>query len=68
MADESEDWACVDGNEACSRVAYFLSETAFIYPITPSSPMGEVRNRAIRPRKQRATTMSNYEGGRLGSR
>ena len=29
----------VDGNTACADVAYFFSEEAFIYPITPSSPM-----------------------------
>jgi pyruvate-ferredoxin/flavodoxin oxidoreductase len=31
----------VDGNEAASRVAHRLSEVIAIYPITPSSPMGE---------------------------
>ncbi len=31
----------VDGNEAVSHVAYHVSEVAAIYPITPSSPMGE---------------------------
>ena len=34
-------WACIDGNEAASRVAYSLSEVLAIYPITPASPMGE---------------------------
>ncbi len=29
----------VDGNLACSEVAYLFSEVASIYPITPSSPM-----------------------------
>jgi len=33
--------ACIDGNEAASRVAYMLSEVIAIYPITPASPMGE---------------------------
>ncbi len=33
---------CVDGNEACARVAYNLSEICAIYPITPSSPMAEL--------------------------
>ncbi len=32
----------VDGNEACSRTAYFFTELAGIYPITPSSPMAEL--------------------------
>jgi len=31
----------VDGNEACASVAYRVSEVAAIYPITPSSTMGE---------------------------
>ncbi len=31
----------IDGNEAAARVAYQLSEVVAIYPITPSSPMGE---------------------------
>ena len=29
----------VDGNTACSDVAYLFSELSAIYPITPSSPM-----------------------------
>jgi pyruvate-ferredoxin/flavodoxin oxidoreductase len=32
---------CVDGNEATARVAYAFSEVIALYPITPSSPMGE---------------------------
>ncbi len=31
----------IDGNEAAARVAHRLSEVIAIYPITPSSPMGE---------------------------
>ncbi|QQE11361.1 pyruvate:ferredoxin (flavodoxin) oxidoreductase [Planctomycetota bacterium] len=31
----------LDGNEAVASVAHRLSEVAVIYPITPSSPMGE---------------------------
>jgi pyruvate-ferredoxin/flavodoxin oxidoreductase len=31
----------MDGNEAAASVAYRLSEVIAIYPITPSSPMGE---------------------------
>jgi pyruvate-ferredoxin/flavodoxin oxidoreductase len=34
-------WITVDGNEATARVAYRLSEIIAIYPITPSSNMGE---------------------------
>ena len=33
--------ATVDGNTAAAHVAYAFSEVAAIYPITPSSPMGE---------------------------
>ncbi|MEC4817661.1 MAG: pyruvate:ferredoxin (flavodoxin) oxidoreductase [Scytonema sp. PMC 1069.18] len=33
--------ATIDGNEAVARVAYRLSEVIAIYPITPSSSMGE---------------------------
>src|SRR5262249_32519250 len=32
----------IDGNEAAARVAYRASEVVVIYPITPSSPMGEL--------------------------
>ena len=31
----------MDANEACASVAHRLNEVAVIYPITPSSPMGE---------------------------
>ncbi|GAB4280376.1 MAG: pyruvate:ferredoxin (flavodoxin) oxidoreductase [Candidatus Promineifilaceae bacterium] len=31
----------IDGNEAAARVAHKVSEVIAIYPITPSSPMGE---------------------------
>jgi len=34
-------FATVDGNEAVARVAYKVNEVIAIYPITPSSPMGE---------------------------
>src|SRR5450759_3021119 len=32
----------VDGNEAAARVAHRLSEVIAIYPITPSTTMGEL--------------------------
>jgi pyruvate-ferredoxin/flavodoxin oxidoreductase len=32
----------VDGNTAAAHVAYALSDAAAIYPITPSSPIGEI--------------------------
>src|SRR6266536_1643072 len=31
----------IDGNEAAARIAYQTNEVIAIYPITPSSPMGE---------------------------
>ena len=31
----------IDGNEAVAHTAYRLNEVVAIYPITPSSPMGE---------------------------
>src|SRR5919201_998925 len=37
----SRDSVTLDGNEAVARVAYQLNETIAIYPITPSSAMGE---------------------------
>ena len=37
----SQTFATLDGNEAVARVAYQVSEVVAIYPITPSSPMGE---------------------------
>jgi pyruvate-ferredoxin/flavodoxin oxidoreductase len=32
----------MDGNTAAAHVAYAMSEVATLYPITPSSPMGEI--------------------------
>jgi len=32
----------IDGNEAVARIAYKMSDMFSIYPITPSSPMGEL--------------------------
>src|SRR6516225_186061 len=38
----SQPWITIDGNEAAARVAHALSEVIAIYPITPSTPMGEL--------------------------
>ncbi len=35
-------WITVDGNEAAARVAHRVNDVIAIYPITPSSPMGEL--------------------------
>jgi pyruvate-ferredoxin/flavodoxin oxidoreductase len=37
----SRKWKTMDANEAVAHVAYRLNEVIAIYPITPSSPMGE---------------------------
>jgi len=37
----TKDTVTIDGNEAAARVAYQTNEVIAIYPITPSSPMGE---------------------------
>ncbi len=34
-------YVVIDGNEAAAHVAYHVSEVMAIYPITPSSNMGE---------------------------
>jgi len=38
---KKNNYDAIDGNEAAACVAYALSEVIAIYPITPSSPMGE---------------------------
>jgi pyruvate-ferredoxin/flavodoxin oxidoreductase len=38
----AESWITVDGNEAVAAIAYKLSEVIAIYPITPSTTMGEL--------------------------
>src|SRR6266702_3811721 len=42
MTVESRRFVTVDGNEAAAAVAHLLSEVIAIYPITPSSAMGEL--------------------------
>ena len=42
MKVESRRFVTVDGNEAAAYVAHKLSEVIAIYPITPSSTMGEL--------------------------
>ena len=43
----------LDGNEAVAYVAYHVSEVAAIYPITPSSPMGESSDAWARSEERR---------------
>src|ERR671934_1639602 len=35
-------WITIEGNEAAANIAHMLSEVIAIYPITPSTPMGEL--------------------------
>ena len=35
-------WITLEGNEAVANIAYALSEVIAIYPITPSTSMGEL--------------------------
>ena len=35
-------WVTIEGNEAVASIAHALSEVIAIYPITPSTPMGEL--------------------------
>ncbi|MBD3242198.1 MAG: pyruvate:ferredoxin (flavodoxin) oxidoreductase [Chitinivibrionales bacterium] len=44
----------IDGNQAAARVAYLCSELAAIYPITPSSPMGELADQWSNERQPNA--------------
>src|SRR5215467_12924794 len=53
----SSDWTTrasvtIDGNEAAARVAYQLSDVVAIYPITPSSAMGEWADQWAAERRQ----------------
>ncbi len=42
MADKAQRMMSIDGNTAAAHVAYAFSDVAAIYPITPSSSMGEI--------------------------
>jgi len=63
----------MDGNEAAASVAYRLNEVIAIYPITPSSPMGEhADERAARSRPNiwgavPSVTEMQSEGGAAGA-
>ncbi|MBE9046390.1 pyruvate:ferredoxin (flavodoxin) oxidoreductase [Pleurocapsales cyanobacterium LEGE 10410] len=41
VRETTKTYATLDGNEAVARIVYPLNEVIAIYPITPSSPMGE---------------------------
>jgi pyruvate-flavodoxin oxidoreductase len=62
-----------DGNLAAAQAAYALSETAAVYPITPSTPMAEncdewarAGKRNVFGQKMRLTEMQS-EGGAAGA-
>jgi len=66
---------CIDGNAAACHVAYGMSETCFIYPITPSSAMAELadvwsaqekRNNVVSGVPTTVTQMQS-EGGAAGA-
>jgi len=63
----------VDGNEACASVAYRVSEVAAIYPITPSSTMGELADQWASEGKKNIwgqileVTEMQHEGGAAGA-
>ena len=43
--EKQKNWKSIDGNTAAAHVAYAFSDVAAIYPITPSSPMGEMADK-----------------------
>lgn len=63
----------VDGNEACASVAYRCNEIAVIYPITPSSTMGELADQWAAERRPNIwgtipeITEMQSEGGAAGA-
>ena len=63
----------IDGNEAAAYIAYKTNEVIAIYPITPSSPMGESSDEWAAKRKQNIWGMTpivrelQSEGGAAGT-
>jgi len=58
----SKETIVIDGNEAAARIAYKLSDVVAIYPITPSSPMGELADQwAARGEKNIFDTIPQIE-------
>ncbi|MBU1940510.1 MAG: pyruvate:ferredoxin (flavodoxin) oxidoreductase, partial [Candidatus Thermoplasmatota archaeon] len=63
----------MDGNTAAAHIAYACSDVAAIYPITPSSPMGEIADKwAAYKRKNIFNQVLNIsemqsEGGAAGA-
>jgi len=63
----------IDGNQACTHVAYATSEVITIYPITPSSPMAAVTDAKANARQKNiwgsvpVISQMQSEGGIAGS-
>ncbi|MCK5456700.1 MAG: hypothetical protein KAI45_06190, partial [Melioribacteraceae bacterium] len=63
----------IDGNDAAAHIAYKLSEIIAIYPITPSSGMGELSDEWAAKGKQNiwdtipSVTEMQSEGGAAGA-
>ena len=63
----------IDGNEAAASIAYRLNDVAAIYPITPSSPMGELADEWSAKGKRNiwgnslSVTEMQSEGGAAGA-
>lgn len=63
----------VDGNTAAAHVAYYFSDNALIFPITPSSPMAETVDQWAAQGRLNAfdqvvrVDQMNHEGGAAGA-
>ncbi|KAJ5078897.1 pyruvate-flavodoxin oxidoreductase-related [Anaeramoeba ignava] len=63
----------IDGNTAAAYVAYNMSDTIFLYPITPASPMGELSDQWSFQQKKNifgqvpSVTQMQSEGGAAGA-
>jgi pyruvate-ferredoxin/flavodoxin oxidoreductase len=66
-------WTTVDGNEAAASVAHRVSDVIAIYPITPSSAMGELADAWSAARRPNiwgqvpSVTEMQSEGGAIGA-
>lgn len=58
--------AALDGNEATARIAYAMSDVTQIYPITPSTPMGEFCDQWAADKRKNLFGNVVQVGGRAG--
>ncbi|PID76514.1 MAG: pyruvate:ferredoxin (flavodoxin) oxidoreductase, partial [Deltaproteobacteria bacterium] len=69
----SKKMVTIDGNQACTHVAYATSEVITIYPITPSSPMAAEADAKSAQRQENiwgsvpVVTQMQSEGGVVGA-